>query len=122
MSAIYSTVVLVAEPSVHQASLRAMVDSTSLLRVVGVASGCLSALRMVQEVHPDFVLIASNLPESEVVMFLDTVRESEAGTRVIVLRKIPWHKPHLLDAGASAVLSQDSSVTDLLAAFLSQTK
>ena len=121
MSDTYSSVVIVAEPSVHQASLRAMVDSTSLLRVVGTASGCLSALRMVQEMHPDFVLIAANLPESEVVMFLDTVRETETATRVIVLRKIPWHKPQLLDAGASAVLSQDSTVTDLLAAFFSQT-
>ena len=116
----YSSVVLVAEPSVHQASLRAMVDSTSLLRVVGMASGCLSALRMVQELHPDFVLVAANLPETEVVMFLDSVRETAAGTRVIVLRRIPWHKPQLLDAGATAVLSQDSTVTDLLTAFFSQ--
>lgn len=116
----YLSVVLVLETTVHQSSLRAMLDSTSLLKVVGVARGCLSALQIVQEVHPDFVLIAANLPEAEIVSFLRAVREETPKTRVVVLRKIPWHRSHLLDEGASAVLSQDSSVSELLAAFTSE--
>src|SRR5689334_4744250 len=95
----YLSVVLVLETTVHQSSLRAMLDSTSLLKVVGVARGCLSALQIVQEVHPDFVLIAANLPEAEIVSFLRAVRAATPKTRVVVLRKIPWHRSHLLDEG-----------------------
>jgi DNA-binding NarL/FixJ family response regulator len=120
MSESYLSVVLVLETNVHQTSLRAMLDSTSLLKVVGVARGCLSALQFVQEVHPDFVLIAANLPEAEIVSFLKVVQDETPKTRVVVLRKIPWQRSHFLDAGASAVLSQDSSVSELLAAFTSE--
>jgi DNA-binding NarL/FixJ family response regulator len=96
-----------------------MLDSTSLLRVVEIARGCQPALQIVQEVHPDFVLIAANFPEAEIISFLRAVREEAPKTRVVVLRKIPWHRTHFLDEGASAVLSQDSSISELLAAFIS---
>src|SRR4051812_15891913 len=120
MSESYLSVVLVLETNVHQSSLRAMLDSTSVLKVVGVARGCLSALQLVQEVHPDFVLIEANLPESEIITFLNAVQVEVPKTRVVVLRKIPWQRSHFLNAGASAVLSQDSSVSELLAAFISE--
>ena len=120
MSESYLSVVLVLETAVHQSSLRAMLDSTSVLKVVGTARSCLSAFQIVQEVHPDFVLIAANLPEAEIVSFLRLVRTEAPNTRVVVLRSIPWQRSHFLDAGASAVLSQDNSVSELLAAFISE--
>lgn len=120
MSDSYLAVVLVLETNVHQTSLRAMLDSTAMLRVVGIARGCLSALDMVKKLHPEFVLIAANLPESEIVSFLRAVQEEEPKTRVVILRKIPWQRASFLDAGASAVLSDDSSVSELLAAFFSE--
>lgn len=115
------SVVLVSERNVYQTTLRTMVDSTTMLQVVGVASGCLSALNLVQELKPNFVLIAATLPEAEVVTFLDSVRELDLSTRVVVLRNIPWARPQLITAGAAAVIDQDSSVTDLLAAFFTHT-
>lgn len=120
MSDSYLSVVLVLDTNVHQTSLRAMLDSTSILRVMGTARGCLSALQMVQEMHPDFVLLAANFPEVEIVSFLRSVQEMVPKIRVVVLRKIPWQRSNFLDAGASAVLSQDSSVSELLAAFFTE--
>jgi DNA-binding NarL/FixJ family response regulator len=120
MSESYLSVVLVLETNVHQTSLRAMLDSTAMLKVVGIARGSLSALEMVKKLHPEFVLIAANLPETEIVTFLRAVQEEAPKTRVVVLRKIPWQRASLLDAGASAVLSEDSSVSELLAAFFSE--
>lgn len=121
MSDSYLAVVLVLETNVHQTSLRAMLDSTAMLRVVGIARGSLSALEMVKKLHPEFVLIAANLPETEIVTFLRAVQEEEPKTRVVILRKIPWQRTSFLDAGASAVLSDDSSVSELLAAFFTET-
>jgi DNA-binding NarL/FixJ family response regulator len=120
MSDSYLSVVLVLDTNVHQTSLRAMLDSTSMLHVVGTVRGTPSALQMVQEMYPDFVLIAANFPEAEILSFLHAIQEMAPKTRVVVLRKIPWQRSNFLDAGASAVLSQDSSVSELLAAFFTE--
>jgi DNA-binding NarL/FixJ family response regulator len=120
MSESYFSVVMVLESNVYQSSLQAMLDSTGILRVVGTARGCLSALQMVHELHPEFVLIAANLPEAEIVSFLRAVQDLVPRARVVVLRKIPGNRTSFLDAGATAVLSQDSSVNELLAAFTSE--
>ncbi|MCC6453618.1 MAG: hypothetical protein IT328_01610 [Caldilineaceae bacterium] len=115
MGNIKVSVVLVSEPSIHKTSLLAVLCSAPALQLVGIAGGCLSALHLVQKLHPDFVLIAADFPEAEVITFMQSARSAAPQTRVIVLRKAPWRRSLLLDAGASAVLSQDSSVSALLA-------
>lgn len=114
------TVIVISAPAIHKASLQALLDSAPAVQVAGIAGGCFAALTMVQDLQPDFILIAADLPEKEVLAFLESVQGTAPKAKAIVLRSLPWRQARLLDAGASAVLSLDSTVSALLATFVSE--
>jgi chemotaxis response regulator CheB len=58
-------VLIVSLPGMMQNLLRETFTIRADAEVVGVASGCLSALGLIPEAQPDLVVIDSNLPEAE---------------------------------------------------------
>ncbi len=59
-------VLIISHPGMMQNVLRDTFSSRADVDVVGVASGGLSAVDMIERQHPDMVVMDSNLPEAEV--------------------------------------------------------
>ena len=110
------TTVIASTPGIAEQSLRATLESLPLVRVVGTAAGCLSALQMVRDRQADLVVIDSNLPLEDVREFLRQVEQEGLETRSLVLAATSGQVRHALAAGADAALHRDVSVRQLSAA------
>lgn len=93
------SVIIASAPGVMAQSLRVMMESMPLVRVVGMAAGCLSALQMVRDSGADLVVIDANLPIEDVQMLLQELRNEGLPTRSLVLASTRSHARRALAAG-----------------------
>ena len=97
-------VLVVSLPGMMQNVLRDTFIKRSDVDLVGVAGGCLSAARMVQQLIPDLVVIDSNLPEIETNQFILWLKQESSSTRTLVLVETTQQSNKATDTGADIVL------------------
>ena len=107
--------VLASVPGIGQQSLRATLESLSLVHVVGTAAGCLSAMQMVRQRQADLVVIDANLPFEDVQVFLQQLRQDGLATRALVLATTHGQVREALATGADGALRRDASIRQLTA-------
>ena len=112
-ASVHLATVIASVPGIAEQSLRATLDALPLVRVVGTAAGCLSALRMVQQRQVDLVVIDSNLPLEDVHVFLRQLKQEGLNTRSLVLAATTAHVRAALAAGGDAALRRDVSIRQL---------
>ena len=107
--------VVASVPGIAEQSLKATLESLPALRVVGTASGCLTALQMVRDWQADLVVLDWNLPADEVRQLLWQLESEGLNTFSLVLAATSAQVRQALVAGASAALRRDSSIGQLRA-------
>jgi DNA-binding NarL/FixJ family response regulator len=107
-------VVLVSTPGVMLSSLQTMVNSLPLVEVVGTASGCLSAIEALRQQSGELVIVDTNLPEEEVLVFLSHIQQKFKNVRSVVFTSTRRQKTEYLSAGANVVLPRDITAERLL--------
>ena len=90
-------------------------ESVHLVRVVGMAAGCLSALQMVRDSGADLVVLDANLPIEDVLMFLQQLKNEGLPTQSLVLATTRSHARRAVTAGADIVFRRDGSIGQLSA-------
>jgi CheY-like chemotaxis protein len=105
--------VIASAPGIMAQSLRAMMESVPLVRVVGIAAGCLSALQMVREFRPALIVIDTNLPIEDVQVLLQQLKREELPTRSLVLAATWSQAQQTQAAGADIVFRRDGSSRQL---------
>jgi DNA-binding NarL/FixJ family response regulator len=92
-------VLVVSQPGLMQ---RILVDSLADLpvAVMGIASGGLSAVAMLEDHQPDLVIVDANLPPKEAQMLLKHIRESYPQVRCLVLTETSRELIAIREAGA----------------------
>lgn len=112
------SVLLVDDHPVVRAGIRAMLEGESDLAVVGEAASGAEAVRVVQVVRPDLVLMDLRMPGLDGVGATGQVLAVAPTTRVVVLTTYDRDADILraVEAGAAGYLLKDASRADLLAA------
>lgn len=108
-----STVVLVSLPGARRKSLRAILNSLPQVRVVGTASGGLTAHALIQHNRSNLIVIDADLPADEVSALIRNVRQAHPTTGTIVLAATARLRDEATMAGADAVVKRAVSVSDL---------
>lgn len=96
----------------------AVVDGSGLAQVVGEGSDGADAVRLVETLRPDVVVMDISMPHVDGLTATRRVLESWPGTGVVVLTAglTPETTRAALAAGASAALSKGAPAAELLAA------
>lgn len=90
-----------------------MLEAMPGIEVVGIAGGGLSAVELVQERHPNIVIIDGNLSEDEILALLKDAKRLHPAIRLIVLTHTTRQQRRVLDGGADAVLSRWGPANEL---------
>lgn len=104
-------VVLVEDHAVVRRGLRALIDSSEDMQVVGEAGSGVEGLAVVAETRPDVVLVDVQLPAMDGITATEVMLgASDPGPRVVVLTAFGDEETvfRALRAGASAFLLKDS--------------
>jgi DNA-binding NarL/FixJ family response regulator len=107
------SVLLISLPGVLQNVLRQTLRARLDVVLVGVASGCLSALSMIKAQAPDLVVIDSNMPEAEIQELFLRMKAEQVKSRSLVLTETSHQKEFAKTAGADFVLRSDTLSRDL---------
>jgi len=76
----------------------------------------LQVVQMVQDLHPDVVLMDVGMPRMDGIEATRRIKQEAPKTRVIVLTVYPTHRSEAFAAGASRYLLKDSTPRDLMQA------
>ena len=107
---------LVGKPGHLRDALQSLVGvAPGLDRLVTADTGLL-ALKVMRKVRPTLVLVASDLPEAEVVELLRQIKEEWPETGCLVLTDSAQGRRQSLAAGADCVLSAGLSAGQLFSA------
>jgi DNA-binding NarL/FixJ family response regulator len=107
---------LIGKPGHLRNALQTLVGvAPGLDRLVTADTGLL-ALKVMREVRPTLVLVASDLPEAEVVELLRQIKEEWPETGCLVLTDSAQGRRQSLTAGADCVLSAGLSAGQLFSA------
>jgi DNA-binding NarL/FixJ family response regulator len=112
------TVVLVDDHRVVREGLRVLLEAESDLSVIGDAGDGLSAIRLVERLKPDVLLLDLIIPGLNGQEVARRVRKCSPKTRVIVL-SMHSSEPYVIEAlrhGAAGYVLKDASYTDLVRA------
>ncbi len=96
--------IIASRPGVMRRALRAMLDLSPHIEVIGVAGGGLSALDLARQRRPALIVIDSGLPEDEMLALLRQVKGEQPHIRCLVLAETTRQQQLMLAAGADAVL------------------
>lgn len=111
-------VLVVSLPGVMQKMLRETFYSRLDVDLVGVASGGLSAVRMIQQKQPDLVVIDSNLPSSEASALIMWMKEECHQICSLVLAETTLQLNRATSAGADIVMRSYSLADNLDSVFV----
>jgi len=111
-------VVLVSTPGLVQQATRSTLALCPDVDLVAIASGALSATRVMSQMQPDVLLIDANLPEEEMEALLRWAKEHCPGTRCVVSTSTSQHSDRALVSGAHAAIHR-AGLADQLHATLS---
>jgi DNA-binding NarL/FixJ family response regulator len=111
-------VLLTDDHAILRVGLRAFLERFEDVEVVGEAQDGAEALKCVQELHPDIVLMDIAMPGMNGLQATRQIREQYPETRVLILTQ---HEDHqyvmpLLQAGASGYVLKRALGTDLISA------
>lgn len=109
------TVVLADEHALVRAGVRSLLARLDGIVVAGETGDGREALRLVEKLRPDVLLVSIDLPGLNGLEVAARVGSSRAATRVIVLSRHSGeaYVRAALDAGAAGYLLKDSRVTEL---------
>lgn len=111
-------ILLVDSHVIVRAGLQAVLMAESDLAVVGEAVCGSEALRQVQRLHPDLVIMELRLPETDGVETIRHIRQLDPACQVVVLTD--WKEDHLvrgaIQAGAIGYLFKEVQLDDLVRA------
>lgn len=107
----YATIAI-ASPGARQEALRAILSAVEQLDLVGTTSGALTGWQMVRDLAPAVVVIEGSLPEDEVTMLLHYLNSDPVDFRTLVIASTRRQAQTALAAGASAVVSGQSTLDD----------
>ena len=105
--------VLASRPGVIQSTLRATLASFPEIVLSGSASGGLSALHTVAQVHPALLVIDNNLSEEEVESLLHDAKVTEPQLHCVVLVDTVAEQRKSLASGADIALIRDNFARQL---------
>jgi chemotaxis response regulator CheB len=97
-------VLIVSLPGMMQNLLRETFTGQADAEVVGVASGCLSALGIIPETQPDLVVIDSNLPEAEASQLILRLKQEVSPIHSLLLVETTQQLNKRANAGADFTL------------------
>jgi chemotaxis response regulator CheB len=97
-------VLVVSLPGMMQNLLREIFTDRAEVEVVGVASGCLSAVAMIPETQPDLVVIDSNLPEAEASQLIYRLKQAVSPVHSLLLVETTQQLNRTASGGADFTL------------------
>jgi DNA-binding NarL/FixJ family response regulator len=94
--------------------LRALLATSTEITVVGEAANGQEALRLVDEYHPDVVLMDARMPVMDGLEATRRIKSKCPAVQVIILTLYNAYRPNALAAGASAFLIKGGPSEELL--------
>ena len=113
-----TTIVLADDHSVVRAGLRALLEGEAGFQVIGEASDGLEAVRHVERLRPDVLVVDVMMPGLNGIEVTRQVRQRMPATKIVVL-SMHAHEPYVLEAlrhGASGYVLKDRSSEQLVQA------
>jgi two-component system, NarL family, response regulator NreC len=113
------TRILIADDhAVVRAGLRAVLQTNPELELAGEASGGLEALELVQQIHPDVLVLDLSMPDLDGISVTRQVKETNPLTRILILTV---HEDEALlreaiKAGASGYILKRAAESELVSA------
>jgi DNA-binding NarL/FixJ family response regulator len=111
-------ILLVDSYAILRAGLRAVLTNENDLAVIGEAARGSEALRQVQRLHPDLVIMDLRLPETDGIETIHLIRQLDPACQVVVLTD--WKDECLIrgaiQAGAIGYLFKEIALEDLVRA------
>jgi DNA-binding NarL/FixJ family response regulator len=108
------TLIVEDRPRTRQA-LRALLSTEPTVVVVGESADGAEAIRLIETLHPDLVLMDIAMPGLDGLAATRLIKERWPATRVIALTMYPHYQQMARDAGADLVLSKGDPPERLLA-------
>ena len=111
-------ILLVDDHALVRAGIRALLETLPRVEVVGETGDGVEALRLVQELAPDAVLLDITLPGLNGLEVVARLARLESGPRVLMLsmHASPEYAARAFAAGAAGYLNKDSAFDELAAA------
>ena len=94
--------------------LRALLETNANIRVVAEATNGQEAIQLVDEHHPDLVLMDAHMPVMDGIEALRQIKAHDPHVHVIVLTMYPAYRAHAMEAGAQAFLVKGCPSEELL--------
>lgn len=113
------TRILIADDhAVVRAGLRAVLQTNPELELAGEASGGLEALELVQQIHPDVLVLDLSMPDLDGISVTRQVKETNPQTRILILTV---HEDEALlreaiNSGASGFILKRAAESELVSA------
>ena len=118
-------VLIVSLPGMMQSVLRDTFSSRVDVELVGVASGALSAVSLIQKKKPDLVVIDSNLPGDEKTQLVQWLKEKWQKSRSLILVETTQQSKQATRMGADIILrsySLPESLDPVIGTMISRTE
>lgn len=111
-------VMLVDDHAVLRAGLRLLLNAQPNLEVVGDASDAITAIRLVEQLRPDLMLLDLTLPGQGGINAIPAIRRASPATRILVLtmHDDEGYLKQALRAGASGYMLKHAADSELLTA------
>jgi DNA-binding NarL/FixJ family response regulator len=109
-------------PSRSRSGLRALLDLQPEIVVAGEAADGRQAVRLVEELRPDVVLMDARMPVMDGLEATCIIKERWPTVKVIVLTIYPSHRADALAAGADEFLVKGFPAEDLVTTIQDQQK
>lgn len=111
-------ILIVDDYAVVRQGLRALIDTTSDIQVVGEAADGVTAVHQAAALHPDIIIMDLVMPRLSGIEAIAAIKEADNQARILVLTNFS-DEPRVLaalGAGAQGYLLKDAMLTDVLAA------
>lgn len=111
-------ILIVDDYAVVRQGLRALIDTTSDIQVVGEAADGVTAVDQARTLHPDIIIMDLVMPRLGGIEAIAAIKQADNETRILVLTNFS-DEPRVLAAlraGAQGYLLKDAMLTDVLTA------